>query len=481
MKRLVWLSLFWCSTSVAESRLEFRATEAVVPKPAVGGRLVVSIVPATETPRFTDVDAPFKPLFGIDVERLTADTVMTLDGATSFPAGKRLVDLPPGDYKLQAVFLWNRNLLLPNAPGNLHSAVLKYRHDPLAKEPTVVVLDAVYPEPKAPAKPGVKLHEIPSKLLSAFHGRPMVYRVGVVLPDGFDANGNTTYPLVVHIGGFGQRFTSAGRMKPDARFVQVLLDGAGPFGDPYQVNSANNGPYGDAFTTEVLPFLEATYRGSGKRFTAGGSTGGWSSLALQVFYPDVFDGCWSQCPDGVDFRAFQLADLTKDKNLYVNRFGFERPARRTLEGDTVYTVRHEAQLEKVLGRGGRWELGGQQWASWNAVYGPKGDDGLPKPLWNGATGNVDASVLKHWQKYDLRLQLETDWKRLGPKLAGKIHIWVGDADDYFLNNGVHRLKQSLAERTDPKFDGIIEIAPRRGHESGWSTARVLDEMAERLK
>src|SRR5439155_5430713 len=208
-------------------------------------------------------------------------------------------------------------------------------------------------------------------------------------------------------------------------------------GDPYQVNSANNGPYGDALTQEVIPYVEKTFRCVGEpkaRFTCGISTGGWVSFALQVFYPDFFNGCWSQCPDSVTFERFELIDLYTDVNAFVNKFGNERPSTRTLDGDIISVMRHEVRLETVLGRGGRWELGGRDWASWNAVYGPKGKDGKPVPVWDGKTGVINKSVVEHWKKYDLKLVIEKNWTTLGPKLAGgKVHVWVGDADDYFLN------------------------------------------------
>jgi hypothetical protein len=170
------------------------------------------------------------------------------------------------------------------------------------------------------------------------------------------------------------------------------------------------------------------------------------SLALQIFYPDFFNGAWSHAPDPVDFRAFELVNIYGAENVYVNRHGFERPTAREVNGDVRDTMRHEVQLERVLGRGGRWELGGRDWGSWNAVYGPRGDDGLPKPLWDGKTGKVDRSVLEHWKSYDLRLTVERNWRILGPKLRGKLRIWVGDADDYFLNNAVHLLDTFLRRR-----------------------------------
>jgi hypothetical protein len=307
----------------------------------------------------------------------------------------------------------------------------------------------------------------------------------VVLPPDFDREPAKKYGLLVDIGGFGSRYTSAAFHRTDPRFVQIVPDGAGPFGDPYQVDSTNNGPYGAALTREVIPYIEKTFRCFGtpkSRFTTGGSTGGWVSLALQVFYPDFFNGCWSQCPDSVTFERFELADIYNEPNVYRNRFGNDRPGTRTIDGDIISSVRHECQLERVLGHGGRWELGGRDWASWNAVYGPRGKDGLPAPLWNGQTGTIDKNVIEHWKKYDLKLVLERNWKVLGPKLAGKIHVWVGDSDDYFLNAAVRRLKDSMDQRRDPPFDGTILIEARKGHASGgWSRREMLDAMAARMK
>jgi hypothetical protein len=315
----------------------------------------------------------------------------------------------------------------------------------------------------------------------------MAYRVAVVLPENFANEPDKKYGLVVQIGGFGTSYTGGRGIRPDPRFVQIMPDGAGPYGDPYQVDSANNGPYGQALTTEVIPFVEKTYRCRGtpeSRFTHGGSTGGWVSLALQIFYPDFFNGCWSQCPDSVTFERFELIDVYSDSdaNAYVNRSGNDRLATRTIDGDVISTVRHEALLERVLGRGGRWELGGRDWASWNAVYGPKGGDGFPVPLWDGKTGAINKSVREHWKTYDLMYVLSQNWHTLGPKLAGgKLHVWVGDADDYFLNVAVRRFETAVQRLNNPRFDGFVQVEAKRGHSSGgWSRAQMLDAMAGRM-
>ncbi len=194
----------------------------------------------------------------------------------------------------------------------------------------------------------------------------------------------------------------------------------------------------------------------------GGSTGGWVALALQIFYPDFFNGAWAFCPDSVDFRSFQLVNIYDDDNAYVNRHGFERPAARDVSGEVRFTMRHECQLENVLGRGDSWALSGGQWGAWNATYGPRGPDGRPVPLWDPVTGAIDHKAAGHWKTYDLRRVLEDNWTELGPKLEGKLHIWVGEADDFFLNNAVHQLDAFLS-RAQPPYEGSITYGPGQGH------------------
>ncbi len=426
------------------------------------------------------------PLLGRDVKDFNPGMSAVVDqGASIFPIA-HLSLVPAGDYVVQAVFATNRDLVLPDAPGNLYSDPVAVHLDPAQGGVVKLELTKQVPADQLPAETeSVKWVKLKSELLTKFHGRPMYLRAGVVLPPGFDKDKERRFPLRVHIGGYGTRYTAAKAYvaeEEDAeepRFVMLHLDGAGPFGDPYQVNSANNGPYGDAVTRELIPHVEQEFRCIGKpwaRVLDGASTGGWVSFALQVFYPDFFNGCWSHCPDPVDFRAYELIDIYQDKNAYVNKYGFERPACRNVEGETVYNVRHECQLEVVLGRGDRWELSGKDWCAWNATFGPRGDDGLPRPIWDGRTGKIDRSVVEHWKRYDLRMVLEKDWPKLAPKLHGKIHIWVGEGDDFFLNNAVHLLDDYLSQ-AKPAYGGKITFVPRTGHNvSGLTTKEMLKEM-----
>jgi hypothetical protein len=433
------------------------------------------------------------PLLGRDVKGLAPGVMAVVDRTAAIFPIAHLSRLPPGDYVVQAVLDNNRDLKLPDAPGNLYSEPLAVHLDPARGGVVKIELTRKVPDETLPAETAqVKFVKLRSERLSKFHGRPVYLRAGVILPRDYDRDEGQRYPLRVQIGGYGTRYTQVRSLMAEGsafratwladgtpRMVMLLLDGAGPHGDPYQVNSANNGPYGDAVTQELIPFVEKTFRGIGRpyaRVLDGGSTGGWVSLALQVFYPDYFNGAWSHCPDPVDFRAFELINIYEDANAYVNRRGFERPASRNISGDVLTTMRHECQLEVVLGRGDRWTLSGKDWGAWNAVFGPRGEDGLPRPLWDGRTGKIDRAVLEHWQKYDLRLVLKKDWPTLGPKLRGKIHIWVGEADDYFLNNAVHLLDDFLS-RARPAYEGKITFLSRRGHDRFQTDKEMMDEMA----
>jgi hypothetical protein len=480
-----------------EGELRFEVTIA----PALGeqpqnGRLFVIISKSERgEPRQaagrTGMDAP--PMFARDVAGLSPLSTGVIDAdCVAFPVSS-LREIEPGNYLVQVVLDTNQDLKSLNSPGNLYCRPQRMNLDPHRSGTVKLQLtERIGPEQLPVETEYVKFVKLQSQLLTKFWGRPIYLRAGVILPREFEREPNRRYPVRVHIGGFGSRFTNVQRMMAEGsnfrqawmtdnspRMILIHLDGAGPYGDPYQVNSANNGPYGDAVTQELIPHIEKKYRGIGESYARvldGGSTGGWVSLGLQIFYPDYFNGAWSACPDGVDFRGFQLVDIYKDQNAYVNGRGFERPSARDINGDVRYTMRHECQMENVLGRGDNWAMSGGQWGAWNAVYGPRGADGKPVPLWDPKTGAINREVVEQWKKYDLHLYLEQNWKTLGPKLKGKIHIWVGEADNYFLNNAVHMLDAFLG-KADPPYGGKIEYGPGKGHcWLGLTERQMMDEM-----
>jgi hypothetical protein len=478
---LVSLPLFGQGPAATALRFEVTVERGLLPAPTDGRLLVVLGRKRRPEPRSflgeTGMQTP--PTLGVDVRGFAPGMTAVADASSAIFPIEHLGRLPPGDYHVQAVFDHNLDLRLPDAPGNLFSDPVPVRLDPARGGTVKLNLTRADPEEKLPANQDhLQFLKFRSEKLSRFHGRPIFLRAGVILPRDYHRLPDKRYPLRVVIGGYGSRYTEVlGMMQPGAEFreawddrgvpgfIVLHLDGAGPLGDPYQVNSANNGPYGDAVVHELIPFVETRFRAIGKphaRVLDGASTGGWVSLALQIFYPDFFNGTWSHCPDPVDFRALELINLYKDSNVYVNRHGFERPAARDLDGEVRYTVRHEVQREIVLGRGNRWTLSGKDWGAWNAVYGPRGADGLPRPAWDGRTGEIDRGVLERWQQYDLRLVLEKHWPTVGSKLRGKLRIYVGEADEYYLNNAVHLLDEFL-RKARPPAEAKIVFAPRQGH------------------
>jgi len=446
-------------------------------------------------PRFTigDTGLETSPVLGHDVSGFVVGTLRVLDeSAAIFPIAS-LASLPSGDYMVQAVLADNPDLRGPNAPGNLYSAPRKIHLDPKAGGTVALMLTQQTPAEQLPPDTDyLRFVKLKSELLSRFYGRTIYLRAGIILPRDYAKETDRRYPLRVHIGGYGSRYSPVYGMMSNGsgfrkawtaddapRMLLLHLDGAGPLGDPYQVNSANHGPFGDAITQELIPYVEQKFRGIGKptaRVLDGGSTGGWVSLALQVFYPDFFNGTWSISPDPVDFRAYELVDIHKDTNAYTNRYDFERSSMREIGGETVFTMRHECQIENVLGAGDSYTLSGGQWGAWNATFSPRGADGRPVPLWNPKTGVIDKAVAEQWKRYDLRLYLETNWRALAPKLRGKIHIWVGDADNYYLNNAVHLLDSFLG-KADPPYEGSIKYGALQGHT--WidlNERQMLDQM-----
>jgi len=460
----------------------------------LAGRLLL-ILNSTNQPEprlaLEDADARGPFVFGCDAHDFTSSRTVTIDATATAPLHVRLAQLPVGHYFVQALLDVSTDLRSPNAAGNFMSQVGELQLDAPTPAPVKLELTRRIFEERTMETDLVKYVTIPSRLLTEFHHRPMLLRAGIILPRTYASEPDRRYPLWIHLGGFGTRYTRvAGMMEASTVFrhlwlatnapqmIYVLPDGAGPNGDPYQVNSPNNGPYGDAFTQELIPWIEAHFRGVGEpraRVMSGRSTGGWVALALQIFYPDFFNGAWAVSPDSVDFRAFELVNIYDDKNAFVNAHGEERPSARELNGDVRLLMRREVQLENVLGHGGQWTRSSGQWGAWNAVYSPRGADGLPVPLWD-ANGVIDPAVAAQWQQYDLHLVLEKNWATLAPKLRGKLHVWAGEADDYFLNNAVHLLDAALAAR-EPKDVATFTYGPGQGH--GWmniSVEQLMEQM-----
>jgi hypothetical protein len=254
------------------------------------------------------------------------------------------------------------------------------------------------------------------------------------------------------------------------RVIVVQIQHANPYyDDSYAVNSANLGPYGDAITYELIPHIEKTFRGLGPwaRALYGGSTGGWESLAAQIFYPDQYNGAHGACPDPIDFRAYMTVNVYEHKNAHYDEQAWARvprPGGRNYLGETRVTMEAVSHWESVLGSHSR---SGRQLDIWEAVFSPVGDDGYPSPIWDKRSGVIDPQVAAHWKaNYDLRAIVERDWAKLGPKLQGKLNIYVGDMDNWYLNNAVYLMEEFLENTGNPPYGGTVRYGDR--HEHCWS-------------
>jgi hypothetical protein len=461
-------------------------------------------------------------LFGLTVERLAPGAQAILDdSAFGWPA-MHLSAVPKGRYFVQAVLnryeafhlADGRTLKLPpdkgegqqwwHKPGNLYSKPIPVDIDPSRPAPTALVLDQEMPGVAEPKDTEFVRHiRIRSELLSKFWGRDVYLGAHVLVPKGFDTHTQAHYPLMVFHGHFpddtsefrdtppdpnlkpvySNRFHLAGynRIEQEEahksyqkwisedfpRFLVVEIQHANPyFDDSYAVNSANLGPYGDAINKELIPEIERRFRGIGAgwaRFTYGGSTGGWEALATQVLYPDMYNGAFAACPDPIDFRAYTVVNLYEDKNAYTltgEASQVERPALRNYLGEVFATQRDANYME--LAQGDRSRSGGQ-YDIWQAVFSPTGADGYPKPIFDKVTGVIDPTVAAYWREhFDLSHIIERDWATLAPKLAGKIHIYVGNGDNYYLTDSVYFAQERL-ESLQPKYGGVVAYGDRAEH------------------
>ena len=513
---------------------------------ALDGRVLVLLSnDASAEPRMQIDDTPKSQMvFGVTVDGLQPGApVVVGDAATGYPV-KQLSQVPAGDYTVQAVLnvyeTFHRGdgvtiKLAPDrgegqhwnlAPGNLYSTPKKVHVGPGAK--ISVSLDRIIPPivPEADTK-YVKHLKIQSALLTKFWGRPIFLSAIVLLPEGFEEHPNAHYPEMVFEGHFpdsvpdfrttppdpnlkpvySDRFHLAGynRIQQEEAYAEykrwiapgfprvlvIQIQHANPFyDDSYAVNSANVGPYGDAIETELMPAVEKQFRGIGQawaRFLYGGSTGGWESLAVQMFYPDRYNGAFVACPDPVDFHAYTTRDIYKDDNMFYIQGAtklIEQPAMRNYLGQTLISLRDNVQFEAALGDHGR---SGEQFDIWQAVYGPVGPDGYPRPIFDKQTGAIDHTTAAYWHDhFDLNAILARDWAKpgnpLGPKLQGKLHLYVGSDDTYFLNDAVYLMEDFLKTTGTPghgvPYEGEVQYGPRAEH--CWNGDPTLPNAYSRL-
>jgi len=489
---------------------------------AVDGRVLLMLAKNDDRePRFQIGEGlDTQQIFGVDAEDLAPGRPIAIDAATLGYPRASFNDVPPGDYYVQALLnvyeTFHRSdghtVKLPmddgegqhwnSSPGNLYSEPKKIHVDHTAGGIIKIELSKIIP-PITPPKDTkyIKHIKIQSQLLTKFWGRPMYIGGVVLLPEGFDEHPAAHYPVMYYQGHFTPSFATPVNFReqpptPDLkdydrtvaeysykfyqdwtsgrlpRMLIVSIQHANPYyDDSYAVNSANLGPYGDAIVQEFMPYVEKHFRAIGEswsRVLYGGSTGGWEALAQQVFYPDVYNGAWCNCPDPIDFRAYALIDIYKDTNAYWADSDWKqvpRPMMRRPDGFVLATMEDASRLEAVLASKGR---SAEQLDIWQAVYSPVGADGYPKPIYDVRTGVIDHEVAQYWkQHYDLSDIIQRNWKTLGPKLVGKLHFKVGDSDTYYLERAVRLLQDFLESTKDPGrgpyYAGDFEYGPGHPH------------------
>jgi len=435
-------------------------------------------------------------LFAKNIENWSANkSIKVAEGQGFMKTSQLALDaIPAGTYYVQALWDQDRSESRPNAPGNLYSEVVKI--DLHNSQNLELSISKIIPERRIANHPNVKQVTFKSDTLSKWWGKDMYLKVSVLLPNSYFDDENKQYPFRYNIAGYGGRYTRVGRLVSNKKFmawwlsdespeiVNIFLDGEGPFGDSYQLDSENNGPYGYALTEELIPYLEQEFRGTGSakdRFLDGCSTGGWVSLALQIFYPDHFNGTWSYSPDAIDFENYQLVNVYKDENLYYNEWGNIRPVARDITGDPRLTMKDFIHYENVLGYSNTYATSGGQFSAHNALYSPKGEDGLPAHMFDPMSGAIDPAIVEHWKKYDLKLIVKENWKELGPKLQGKIYIWMGDMDNFFLNPATRAFDEFLKTTKNPTSDATVEFTAMQGHCTQFNHRKVLEQMGARLE
>ena len=489
------------------------------------GRLLLLLATHDEEePRFlVNNSADTQLIFGLNVEDWQGGSEVFFDNEIKgFPLAS-LAEVPPGSYYAQALLNRYKDFSLSNGkvvslppdrgegqqwnrkPGNFYSQPVKIDIDASQAQAFALKLDQVIPDIVPPEDTQYIKHvRMRSELLSEFWGEDVYLGAHVLLPHGFDEHPDARYPLMIFHGHFPADFGGFRTEPPDTdlepdyserfdvhgyniiqqqeaydlyqtwisedfpRFIVIEIQHPTPYyDDSYAVNSASQGPYGDALTYELIPFIEEQFRGLGEgwaRFTYGGSTGGWEAMAVQVFYPDEYNGAFIACPDPIDFRAYMTINIYEDDNAYWYDSQFQklpRPAHRDYLGHVHASQQDYNRLEAVLGNKGR---SGQQYDIWEATYSPMGDDGYPQRLWDKETGEINRDVAEYWKEnFDLRYILQRDWATLGPKLEGKLHIYTGDMDNYYLNNAVYLTEEFLESTTDPYYGGEVDYGDRAEH------------------
>ena len=407
------------------------------------GNVIAYLSKENKSPKDAAIGFEYFPCYNVFVKNVKPNQAITIDdNAISYPSA--LSDMERGDYYIQVV--WDRNLggrSIANSPGNLYNASKRIHITKDTKQVfNIVATEALPDNPLFKETEFVKALKAPSLLLSKFHNKPMTVDAAIILPKEYYKEPGRKFPVLFMVSGYGGDYQEySGSNNPTSPLdsipvIKVYLDGNCSLGHSVYANSDNNGPWGDALTTEFIPQLEMKYRCNGARLLTGHSSGGWTVLWLQTQYAKVFDGCWSSSPDPVDFRNFQKINLYQDKNMFYDKDSSLRWV-ATVAGFIPWATQKAVyQAENVVYRG-------EQMHSFNAVFSKKGSDGMPQSICNATTGEIDPAVVSQWKKYDISLYLRNNWEQIKSSLDGKVRVSVGTGDNFLLNHAVSLLETEM--------------------------------------
>ncbi|MCZ6835261.1 MAG: alpha/beta hydrolase-fold protein, partial [Planctomycetota bacterium] len=503
----------WADTYVIHLDPELGATPQ-------SGRLIVFFI--TETSRsWTRAEprrAPFfnkpQPIASVQVDELKPGEAIRIETFESMVP----IDLGEleGPVRIQALLDIDQTERGHNqGPGNLYSEVVEVELTRGDDDVIELTLVNRIPPRKRPQSEHENLVwvEFKSELLSDFYGRDIHHRAGVALPLPYlnKDHPRQEWPAIYVIPGYGGREGSASdyalmfRQKGVEDIapmgVTIVLDPESPLGHHGFVDSPNHGPRGQALVTELIPYLEKRFRLVARpeaRIVTGHSSGGWSSLWLQLRRPETFGACWSTAPDPVDFSAFQMTDLYVDENIYVNSNGEPTPSMRRLSGprgqsEVMMTVCQEGLMEWALHPEGG---SGQQWDAWEAMFSPPGPPGppgsppgnpdlnFPVAMFDPQTGKIDKAVVEHWRAFDITHMVESDWATYGPIVNDNVRLMCGEQDSYYLNRAVQRFKAMVeAKRENEDGAGYVMLVPFADHGTlrEFVFQRINEEMRTHLR
>lgn len=506
----------------AHVKFEIRVPASVRNEPLTGRVYVIITSDSTRDPR-TQVARVGTPLFGHDVVRLAPGAPAAVSGMDLGTPVFDMADIPPGDYWVEPFVnvysefkradghvLWMHDdqwegQNWARSPGNIYGTAQKIHLDPKSNTVIKLVADHIIPPIVVPSdNEYVQRFRFQSPSLTKFWGRPIYLGATVLLPRDYNTS-TISYPVNYQQGhfsisapyGFESTRRAGAATTPSfhdewlsdrfPRMLVVTFQHPTPyFDDSYAVNSVNSGPYGDAIMNELIPEIEKRYRVIRQpwaRWLSGGSTGGWESLALQIYHPDFFGGTWSSCPDPVTFSDVEGVNMYKDANAFYKQYSQWQLTptvnSREVNGAIRQTAQQRYWMELVNGTHGRSGTGQQD--VWQSTWGPIGADGYFKPAVDSRTGVIDHSVTDSWREnYDLLYYLQRNWTTVGPKLVDKIHVYVGNMDSFFLDRATRELQAWMKTTQNPHYEGYFEYGDQKPH--CWSgpgtSADRLREMAE---